>query len=153
MEIGETRVIALLFFDVFVSLSNFRFESQSDVIQQKSMTNYYDKSVRYYLFFKLPHLLLAIPSSNEGWLQKRKWANELIIMSRITFERMKKFIRFRVRLVLMHFISCKQFNIYPRLWLPFSREMTEKFKNAPSPQFTNQLNKTRYMWKTFLRIR
>ena len=32
VEIGETRVIALLFFDVFVSLSNFRFESQSDVI-------------------------------------------------------------------------------------------------------------------------
>ena len=32
VEIGEIRVIALLFFDVFVSLSNFRFESQSDVI-------------------------------------------------------------------------------------------------------------------------
>ena len=32
VEIGETRVIALLFFDFFVSLSNFRFESQSDVI-------------------------------------------------------------------------------------------------------------------------
>ena len=35
VEIGETRVIALLFFDFFVSLSNFRFESQSDVIPTK----------------------------------------------------------------------------------------------------------------------
>ena len=59
MEIGEIRVIALLFFDFFVPLSNFRFESQSDVIPTEVYDQFFDKSVRYYLFFKLPHLLLA----------------------------------------------------------------------------------------------
>ena len=30
--------------------------------------------------------------------------------------------------------------------------LQQKFKNAASLQFTNQLNKTCYMWKTFLRM-
>ena len=38
-----------------------------------------------------------------------------IVMSKITFETTKKFIRFRGRLVLMHFIRCIHFKIY--LWL------------------------------------
>ena len=98
---------------------------------RKSMTNYYDKSVRYYIFFlvhfqvhkhfigiTLLHLLLEIPSSHEGWLQKKKWADQLIVISRIKFETMKKFIRFRVRLASMHFICYMHFYIHSRLLLP-----------------------------------
>ena len=96
------------------------------------MANYYDNqsdSIFFHLQFilrcinvkigiKLPHLFRANPPTNERWLQKRKRANELIIISRITFETMKEFIRSRVRLVLMQIICYIPFGIYPWLLLP-----------------------------------
>ena len=98
---------------------------------RKFMTNYCDSQSDIIFFFpftlryinnkigiKLPHLFRANPPANERWLQKRKRANELIIISRITFETMKEFIRSRVRLVLMQIICYIPFGIYPWLLLP-----------------------------------
>ena len=62
---------------------------------------------------------------------------------------MKKFIRSRVRQVLMHFICYMPFSIYPWPLLPSQGSRRINFKNVASPHFTDQLIKTFHMCKTF----
>ena len=91
------------------------------VIVSQILSIFFPFTLRYInnkIGIKLPHLFRANPPTNERWLQKRKRANELIIISRITFETMKEFIRSRVRLVLMQIICYIPFGIYPWLLLP-----------------------------------
>ena len=72
------------------------------ISNRKPMSDYCDKQSDIYLFLlfilryisikignTLTHLFVEIPSTNEGWLWNRKWANELIVISRITFETRK----------------------------------------------------------------
>ena len=67
----------------------------------------------------------------------REEANKLIVISSVTFETMKKFIRFRVRRVLMHFICYMPSNIYSWILLPSKGADGEIIKkNTASPQFT-----------------
>ena len=91
------------------------------VIVSQILSIFFPFTLRYInnkIGIKLPHLFRANLPTNERWLQKRKRANELIIISRITFETMKEFIRSRVRLVLMQIICYIPFGIYPWLLLP-----------------------------------
>ena len=104
---------------------------------------------KYEIGMTLPHLFLIFPSSNKGWLLERNWANKLIVVSRITFETMKKLVRFRSRPVLIHFISYMLFIIHPWILLTSLGSWRKNFLNVAFLQFPIQLNKTYYMSKIY----
>ena len=74
VEIREIRVMAPLFFDFFVFLSNLRFKSQSLwlVVSKISQILFFFPFILRYINVKIgitiTNLFLANPSTNERWL-------------------------------------------------------------------------------------
>ena len=138
MEIGEIRIIAplvWLFFYFCFPTNVFLIASRCNS-RRKSITNHFDNLVKSFLFsgqfLWYINIIVELHCLTCSWQFHHQMKDDCrreneIVMSKITFETTKKFIRFRGRLVLMHFIRCMHFKIYLWLFLPSLRSLGMRF--------------------------